>query len=157
MVRIDPASSGPGAGVDGRHAHGAQADAGHLECPGCRVLPGRPFGRRKLAPRVAAAWRVWGVGGAAVQGNPPGRRRHQCGGQAAGAGLTPKIQVTPMKLETEQAQRELAKLWLTRFGPATVEDLQWWTGWNKTTVHRAGQHRRRGRRPARRRRDHPGP
>jgi hypothetical protein len=41
------------------------------------------------------------------------------------------------QLETEQAQRELARLWLTRFGPATVEDLQWWTGWNKSTVHRA--------------------
>ncbi len=41
------------------------------------------------------------------------------------------------QLETEQAQRELARLWLTRFGPATAEDLQWWTGWNKTTVHRA--------------------
>jgi hypothetical protein len=36
-----------------------------------------------------------------------------------------------------QAQQALAHRWLTRFGPATVEDLQWWTGWNKTTVRRA--------------------
>ena len=39
--------------------------------------------------------------------------------------------------DTGQAQQVLARRWLTRFGPATVEDLQWWTGWNKTTTHRA--------------------
>jgi hypothetical protein len=39
--------------------------------------------------------------------------------------------------DTGQAQQALARRWLTRFGPATVEDLQWWTGWNKTTVRRA--------------------
>ena len=36
-----------------------------------------------------------------------------------------------------QAQQELAHRWLTRFGPATIEDLQWWTGWNKTTTYQA--------------------
>ena len=40
-------------------------------------------------------------------------------------------------LDTGEAQRELASRWLSRFGPATVTDLQWWTGWNKTTVQRA--------------------
>ena len=40
-------------------------------------------------------------------------------------------------LDTDHAQRELARRWLARFGPATVEDLQWWTGWNKTAVRRA--------------------
>ena len=39
--------------------------------------------------------------------------------------------------DTGQAQQALARRWLTRFGPATIEDLQWWTGWNKTTTHRA--------------------
>lgn len=29
----------------------------------------------------------------------------------------------------EAAQVELARRWLARFGPATVEDLKWWTGW----------------------------
>jgi len=40
-------------------------------------------------------------------------------------------------LDTAQAQRELARRWLGRFGPATVDDLRWWTGWTKNTVHRA--------------------
>jgi hypothetical protein len=41
------------------------------------------------------------------------------------------------ELKLEEAQRELAGRWLARFGPATAEDLQWWTGWNQTTVRRA--------------------
>jgi hypothetical protein len=39
--------------------------------------------------------------------------------------------------DTGQAQQALARRWLTRFGPATAGDLQWWTGWNKTTTRRA--------------------
>ncbi len=40
-------------------------------------------------------------------------------------------------IDTTEAQRNLARCWLARFGPATREDLQWWTGWNKATTHRA--------------------
>lgn len=36
-----------------------------------------------------------------------------------------------------EAQAALARRWLRRFGPATVEDLQWWTGWNATTTRNA--------------------
>jgi hypothetical protein len=28
-----------------------------------------------------------------------------------------------------EAQREIAARWLTTFGPATIDDLAWWTGW----------------------------
>jgi len=41
------------------------------------------------------------------------------------------------QLDEAGAQRDLAHRWLERFGPATVDDLQWWTGWNKTTTRRA--------------------
>jgi hypothetical protein len=41
------------------------------------------------------------------------------------------------ELGAEDSQRELARRWLTRFGPATAGDLQWWAGWNKTTTRHA--------------------
>ena len=33
------------------------------------------------------------------------------------------------QLDTEAARIELAARWLASFGPATVTDLKWWTGW----------------------------
>jgi winged helix DNA-binding protein len=40
-------------------------------------------------------------------------------------------------IDTAEAQRDLARRWLSRFGPARTEDLQWWTGWNKNITRRA--------------------
>lgn len=34
-------------------------------------------------------------------------------------------------IEEADARVRLARTWLEAFGPATPEDLQWWTGWNK--------------------------
>jgi hypothetical protein len=34
----------------------------------------------------------------------------------------------------QAAEVELARRWLETFGPATADDLRWWTGWTKTTV-----------------------
>ncbi len=49
---------------------------------------------------------------------------------------------------------ELARRWLHAYGPATLDDLQWWTGWTKTRTRAAvgaARHRRgRARRPTRR-------
>jgi len=36
-----------------------------------------------------------------------------------------------------KAARELAELWLQRFGPGTTTDLQWWAGWTATMTKRA--------------------
>ena len=41
------------------------------------------------------------------------------------------------RIDPAEAQTSLARRWLERFGPATAEDLQWWTGWSKTTTRAA--------------------
>ncbi|MDQ1423951.1 MAG: hypothetical protein QOD72_1449, partial [Acidimicrobiaceae bacterium] len=38
---------------------------------------------------------------------------------------------------TEGAQVELARRWLAAFGPGTVADLRWWTGWTARDATRA--------------------
>ena len=40
-------------------------------------------------------------------------------------------------LPEEPARVELARRWLRRFGPATVADLKWWTGWTLTVTRHA--------------------
>ena len=40
-------------------------------------------------------------------------------------------------IEPHEAETALAHRWLDRFGPATLEDLRWWTGWNMTTTRHA--------------------
>ena len=39
--------------------------------------------------------------------------------------------------DTATASSEVARLWLRSYGPATVDDLQWWTGWTKTRTRAA--------------------
>jgi hypothetical protein len=49
---------------------------------------------------------------------PGAWRRHDHGGGLPGAGL-----------DAGAARAELARRWLTAFGPAPAADLQWWAGW----------------------------
>jgi hypothetical protein len=41
------------------------------------------------------------------------------------------------ELPTETAQAELVRSWLSAFGPGTVADLKWWTGWTVREVRGA--------------------
>ncbi|WP_370614224.1 winged helix DNA-binding domain-containing protein [Mumia sp. Pv 4-285] len=41
------------------------------------------------------------------------------------------------ELDEKTARTLLARRWLEVFGPATVDDVQWWTGWNKTDTRAA--------------------
>ncbi|MCL7497321.1 winged helix DNA-binding domain-containing protein [Streptomyces sp. MCA2] len=36
-----------------------------------------------------------------------------------------------------EARADLARRWLASYGPATVEDLKWWTGWTLTATRQA--------------------
>jgi DNA glycosylase AlkZ-like len=39
--------------------------------------------------------------------------------------------------EPDEAASSLVDLYLSRFGPVTIEDMRWWTGWTVTAVRRA--------------------
>lgn len=41
------------------------------------------------------------------------------------------LDAVPEPWPTEEARIELARRWLAAFGPGTLDDVQWWTGWNK--------------------------
>lgn len=40
-------------------------------------------------------------------------------------------------IDSVEAEAQLARLWLARFGPAPADDLTWWTKWTKTRTRRA--------------------
>lgn len=53
----------------------------------------------------------------------------------------PAVEPAP-SLDAAEARAALARQWLSSFGPATYDDLKWWTGWTvaqtKAAVHDAG-------------------
>ena len=41
------------------------------------------------------------------------------------------------RLDRDQARADLLRRWLAQYGPGTVTDMQWWTGWPLTAVRKA--------------------
>jgi hypothetical protein len=67
-------------------------------------------------------------------------------GRPRGSWISNQYRWTPMArwlpggvdaVPVADAQAELARLWLASFGPATVADLKWWTGWTVADTKRA--------------------
>jgi hypothetical protein len=51
--------------------------------------------------------------------------------------IAPKPPPDATELPTADAQVELARAYLARYGPATQADVQWWTGWTAGATKRA--------------------
>ncbi|HEU4750308.1 MAG TPA: winged helix DNA-binding domain-containing protein [Acidimicrobiia bacterium] len=41
------------------------------------------------------------------------------------------------RIDLDEARAELARRWLRAYGPGTITDLKWWTGWPVTAVRKA--------------------
>ncbi|MCL8250877.1 winged helix DNA-binding domain-containing protein, partial [Aeromicrobium fastidiosum] len=68
-------------------------------------------------------------------GGPPGRSEPSTVPPCArGAAVSPG---GPRAHPRRQAEADLARRWLARFGPAPESDLTWWTRWTKTRTRRA--------------------
>lgn len=64
--------------------------------------------------------------GQLVRGRPKGRWTSS---QHRWASLTARLGAPLAAIPVEDARAELVRRWLDRFGPGTIADLKWWTGW----------------------------
>ncbi|WP_371501082.1 winged helix DNA-binding domain-containing protein [Kitasatospora sp. NBC_00374] len=91
------------------------------------VSAGKPYeARQTIGTRML---RVLGMEGSIV-------RRRPVGGWTSGQHHWATQRPYPDRPAAE-AQAELARQWLAAYGPATVEDLRWWTGWGLREVRAA--------------------
>ncbi|HWG63527.1 MAG TPA: winged helix DNA-binding domain-containing protein [Streptosporangiaceae bacterium] len=91
------------------------------------LAKGRPYeGRQNLGSRVLHLLAAQGL---VVRGRPRGSWTSHQHRWSPLATWCPEA-VTEWK--PEQAEEELARHWLTAYGPAPADDLRWWAGWTKT-------------------------
>lgn len=123
--------------------HAALVEQGPLD--GAQLSRAAPLLRTAFLPTTDKAWdvrrtmtspllSVLSAEGVVVRGEP------------RGAWSSPRHVWSPMtdwfpdgipELDEDAARTELARAWLDAFGPATVDDLRWWTGWNLGQARRA--------------------
>src|ERR1700722_19618025 len=95
------------------------------------LAAGRSYqGRQTVASRVLF---LLAAQGRAVRGRPRGSWTSH---QYRWAPLTAWCPGGLAAWDPAAAETELARRWLAAYGPATADDLQWWTGWGKTQVRR---------------------
>jgi hypothetical protein len=87
--------------------------------------------RRNIGPFVI---RLLGCDGRVVRGRPRGGWLST---QFAWATTETWLGQGFREWSVEEAQAELVRLWLKAFGPASVADVRWWTGWTLGEVRRA--------------------
>ncbi len=96
------------------------------------VSQGKPY-----ASTVGVSTRVlnlMGMHGVLVRARPTGRWTSS---QHRWAALDPWLGPPLAAIPAEEAQVELARRWLDRFGPGTIADIKWWTGWTLGATRRA--------------------
>ncbi|MGH8974740.1 MAG: winged helix DNA-binding domain-containing protein, partial [Acidimicrobiia bacterium] len=97
-----------------------------------------PYGEgRKWAGVIGMSSRVLlglAADGHIVRGRPRGTWR---GTQYRWALVESWLGAAIPELAVEAARVELARAWLSSFGPATAADLKWWTGWTVTATRQA--------------------
>lgn len=115
----------------------ALEERGHAT--GAQLSSDVPDLRRKLVYGEGKSWgaevtitsqtlNLLSAQGRIVRGRPKGSlisRQHEW------AATDRWLDDVPEPWPTEEARIELARRWLAAFGPATLDDVQWWTGWNK--------------------------
>jgi hypothetical protein len=96
------------------------------------ISQGKPY-----ASTVGVSTRVlnlMGMHGVLVRARPTGRWTSS---QHRWAALDPWLGPPLAAIPAEEAQVEMVRRWLERFGPGTVADLKWWTGWTLGATRRA--------------------
>jgi Winged helix DNA-binding domain len=97
-----------------------------------RMNVGKPYeGSIGMSSRVLL---LLAVEGKVVRGRPRGT---WISSQYRWAPMTRWLGRPMTELPEAEAQAELVRRWLSRFGPGTEEDIRWWTGWTARAARAA--------------------
>lgn len=138
----EPAVPDPAAWLDDTEAAVADYLAGVDEATGAQLGEAIPQLRVAVLPQTEKTWDTkrlltssvlayLGTKGRIVRAGAPARWTSRQHTWASAERWWPE---GLPELDPAAARADLARRWLQRFGPATAEDLQWWTGWTKTAT-----------------------
>jgi Winged helix DNA-binding domain len=97
-----------------------------------RVNVGKPYeGDIGMSSRVLL---LLALEGKVVRGRPRGT---WISSQYRWAPMTGWLGRALAELPSDEAQAEVVRRWLSRFGPGTESDLRWWTGWTAKAIRAA--------------------